>query len=90
MPCPIALPADLAALFDREDTTPARTVLIFRVDAGYVNDVRNDGYNAGYDEATLALYRRMTAALAQEGYAFHDGLYEFTSELWLFIRHTHA
>ena len=90
VPCPIALPADLAALLERVNTTPERTVLTFRVEAGYLNDHRNDGYNAGYDEATLALYKRMTAALAQEGYAFHDGIYEFTDELWLYIRHTRA
>jgi len=86
VPCPIALPDDLAALLHRVDTTTARTVLTFRVEARYLN---NDA-NEGYDEATLALYRRMTAALAQEGYAVHDGIYEFTDELWLYIRHTRA
>lgn len=90
VPCPIDLPADLATLLERVNTTAEHTVLTFRVDAGYLNDIHNDGYNAGYDETTLALYRRMTAVLAQEGYAFHDGIYEFTSELWLYIRHSRA
>jgi hypothetical protein len=84
VPCPIDLPADLAALLERVNITPERTVLTFRVEAGYLN---NDA-NEGYDEATLALFRRMTAALAQEGYTVHDGLYEWSTELWLYIRRT--
>jgi len=81
VPCPIALPADLAVLLDRVSTAPERTVLTFRVEAGYLNGDANEGY----DDATRALYRRVTDLLAQAGFTFHDGLYEFDTELWRYI-----
>jgi hypothetical protein len=86
VPCPIDLPADLAALLERIDATPERTVLTFRVAAGYRNCDPHDAWN----ETTLALFRRMHASLTQQGYTVHDGLYESGSELWLYIRHTRA
>ena len=78
---PTNLPTDIVALLDRLDTTAERTLVTFRVEAGYLNGDANEGY----DDATRALYRRVTDLLAQAGFTFHDGLYEFDTELWRFI-----
>ena len=78
---PTNLPTDIVALRDRLDTTAERTLVTFRVEAGYLNGDANEGY----DDATRALYRRVTDLLAQAGFTFHDGLYEFDTELWRYI-----
>jgi hypothetical protein len=78
---PTNLPTDIVALLDRLDTTAERTLVTFRVEAGYLNGDANEGY----DDTTRALYRRVTDLLAQAGFTFHDGLYEFDTELWRYI-----